>query len=185
MVNRDDSEAEPTDAELVEQAKGGKTEALDTLVQRHHASVFRSVFAMLRDEDQAADATQDAFVKAVRALDRFRGDSSFRTWLIAIAVNEVRGQMRKAKRRREEPIDSGAELASGEQDALHRVEVADQVGRVQVALEQLPEKQRLAVGLRIFEGMSFKEVGVAIESSEGAARVNYHHGLKRLREMLG
>lgn len=185
MVNTNDRTAEPTDADLVGQAKNGSKKALDELVHRHHASVFRSVFAMLRDEDAAADATQDAFIKAMRALDRFRGDASFRTWIVAIAVNEVRGQMRTAKRRREDALDAAPEIVSAEQDALHRVEQADQVDRIRAALETLPEKQRLAVGLRIFEGMSFKEVGRAIDSSEGAARVNYHHGLKRLREMLG
>lgn len=184
MVNTNDRTAEPTDADLVGQAQEGSKDALDQLVLRHHGSVFRSVFAMLKDEDAAADATQDAFVKAMHALARFRGDSSFRTWVVAIAVNEVRGQMRKVKRRREEPLDSTFELVSGEQDALQRVTQGDEVRRIRTALEQLPEKQRLAVGLRIFEGMSFKEVGEAIHSTEGSARVNYHHGLKRLREML-
>ncbi len=184
-MNTNSRTAEPTDADLVEEAKNGRKESLDQLVFRHHAAVFRAVYSMLRDEDAAADATQDAFVKAMHALERFRGDASFRTWIIAIAINEVRGQIRKTKRRREEPMDAGRELVSGEQDALHRVTQSDQVARIRVALEALPEKQRLAVSLRIFEGMSFKEVGKAIASSEGAARVNYHHGLKRLREMLG
>ena len=66
--------------------------------------------------------------------------------------------------------------------ALQKAEEAE---RVKTLLEDLPEKQRQAVTLRIFEGMSFKEVGALIGSSEGAARVNYHHGIRRLREMLG
>jgi len=184
VVSMHDRTTEPSDAELVGQAQSGNKDALDTLARRHHGAVFRSVLAMLRDEDAAADATQDAFVKAMRALDRFRGDSSFRTWIVAIAINEVRGQMRRAKRRREEPIESVPELASKERDPLQRVAQSDQVGRIRIALNELPEKQRLAVSLRIFDGMSFKEVGQAIASSEGAARVNYHHGLKRLREIL-
>ncbi len=174
-----------SDAELVERAKAGDADALQELVSRHHAAVFRTVLGMLRDDDAAADATQEAFVKALRALQRFRGDSSFKTWIVAIAVNEARGWARKRGRRRETPLDAQPELAGGEQGAADRVVVADEVDRVRGALETLPEKQRMAVSLRIFEGLSFREVGKLIGSTEGAARVNYHHGIKRLRELLG
>ena len=172
------------DGELVDRAKSGDAGALHELVLRHHATVFRTVLGMLRDEDAAADATQEAFIKALRAFQRFRGDSSFKTWIVAIAVNEAKGWARRTGRRRETSLEDPDELEGREPGAADRVVLDDEVGRVREALQTLPEKQRMAVSLRIFEGLSFKEVATLIDSTEGAARVNYHHGIKRLRELL-
>lgn len=158
---------------------------MDELVARHHGSVFRVALGILRDEDQAADVAQDAFLKAFRGLKRFRGDASFRTWLLAITANEAKGALRRMTRRRETPLEAAAPVAAGEASPEERLQNAQETERVTAILRELPEKQRLAVTLRIFEGMSFKEVGAAIGSSEGAARVNYHHGIRRLRETLG
>ena len=70
-------------------------------------------------------------------------------------------------------------------DPSVEVTLRSEVARVREALADLPEKQRLSVSLRIFEGLSFREIGETIDSSEGSARVNYHHGIQRLRELLG
>lgn len=158
---------------------------MDELVARHHGSVFRVALGILRDEDQAADVAQDAFLKAFRGMGKFRGDSSFKTWLLAITVNEAKGALRKTTRRRETPLEAAAPVPSGEATPEQRLQNHQEKERVTAILRELPEKQRLAVTMRIFEGMSFREVGAAIGSSEGAARVNYHHGIRRLRERLG
>ncbi len=180
----DASTPAPDDQELVARARSGDERALGALVDRHHAAVFRTALAILRDEDQAADVAQDAFLKAFRGLDGFRGDAAFRTWMVSIAANEARSMLRRVGRRRETGLESAevvpAPGTSPADRALQRLE-AD---RVRSLLGRLPEKQRLAVTLRIEEGMSFREVGKAIGSSEGAARVNYFHGVRRLREML-
>ncbi len=76
-------------------------------------------------------------------------------------------------------------MPSMDASADETMEMAEDVSRVMEALPDLPEKQRQAVTLRIFEELSFREIGAVIGSSEGAARVNYHHGIRRLREMLG
>jgi RNA polymerase sigma-70 factor (ECF subfamily) len=158
---------------------------MDELVSRHHGSAFRVALGILRDEDQAADVTQDAFLKAFRGLGRFRGDASFKTWLLTIAANEAKGLLRKRSRRKETSLEVAAPVASPDKSPEETVQADQEKKKVMSILEQLPEKQRLAVTLRIFEGMSFKEVGAAIGSSEGSARVNYHHGIRRLREMMG
>jgi RNA polymerase sigma-70 factor (ECF subfamily) len=172
------------DEELVERAREGDPRAMDELVTRHHASAFRIALGILRDEDGAADVAQDAFLKAFRGLGGFRGEASFRTWLLTIARNEARGALRKAVRRKEIGLDTAGPLASKEESAEEALLTGQESQRMMALLEHLPEKQRLAVTLRIYEGLSFKEVGAIIGSSEGAARVNYHHGIKRLREML-
>lgn len=174
----------PPDAELVARAKAGDREAVHALARRHYQAVYRLALYILNNEADAADASQDAFVKALRALHTFRGESAFRTWLLTIAANEARGRLRKVKRRKEAPLEVSGDVASGEQGALERVTVVSEAARVKTALDALPEKQRMAVTLRIYEGLSFKEVGEAIGSSEGSARVNYHHGVRKLREFM-
>jgi len=157
---------------------------MDELVSRHHGSAFRVAFGMLKDEDAAADATQEAFIKAFRGLRKFRGDAAFKTWLLTIAANEARGALRRMGRRNELPLDAVGPAPSQEVSAAEALEKKEDLGRIQKLLAELPEKQRQTVTLRIFEGLSFREIGAIIDSSEGAARVNYHHGVRRLREMV-
>ncbi len=177
--------ASPTDEELVQRVRKGDERAMNVLVDRHHGVVFRTCAAILSDEDLAADASQNSFLKAFGAIERFRGEAAFRTWLLAIAGNEARGLLRKFMRRREDRVEDLDMLPAVGNDPSVEVTLRSEVARVREALADLPEKQRLSVSLRIFEGLSFREIGETIDSSEGSARVNYHHGIQRLRELLG
>ena len=177
--------ASPTDEELVQRVRKGDEQAMNLLVDRHHGVVFRTCAAILSDEDLAADASQNSFLKAFRAIERFRGEAAFRTWLLAIAGNEARGLLRKVKRRREDRVEDLDMLPAVGNDPSVEVTLRSEVERVREVLANLPEKQRLSVTLRIFEGLSFREIGDSIDSTEGSARVNYHHGIQRLRELLG
>ena len=175
----------PTDEELVQRVREGDQRAMNVLLDRHHGVVFRSCATILSDEDLAADASQNSFLKAFRAIDRFRGDAAFRTWLLAIAGNEARGLLRKVKQRREDALEDVDTLQAQGNDPSAEVIHRSEVARVRTVLAELPEKQKLSVSLRIFEGLSFREIGEIIDSTEGSARVNYHHGIRRLRELLG
>ncbi len=169
----------------MDRARKGDTRAMDELVRRHHATVYRTALGILHDEDRAQDAAQETFLKALRGLETFRGDAAFKTWLVTIAVNEARASLRRTGRRVEMPLEESALPGNPGPDPSEQAVTGSEVGRIRACLATLPEKQRLAVSLRIFEGMSFREVGEAIGSSEGAARVNYHHGIRRLRELVG
>lgn len=171
--------------DLVARAREGEERAREELVGRHLDSVYRVALAIVGDESRAEDAAQETFLKAFRSLGRFRGEASFRSWLLAIAANEARTILRSAGRRRETALDDASPVRSENPGPDRRVEEAEEAEWVRSCLDRLPEKQRLAVELRIFDGMSFREVGRAIGSSEGAARVNYHHGIRKLRELLG
>jgi len=120
----------------------------------------------------------------VRGLEGFRGDASFRTWAVRIAVNTARSAGRKRGRNRERPLEHAGEMAAPAADPADRAVTRAEAERARKALEQLPEKQRLAVSLRVFQGLSHREVAAATDSTEGAARVNYHLGIKRLRELM-
>jgi RNA polymerase sigma-70 factor (ECF subfamily) len=175
---------DPSDLELVEAGRSGDDAALGSLVRRHHEAAFRVAVSLVNDDDLAQDVVQDAFMKAFRALAGFRGDSSFRTWLLTITANEARGALRRRGRRKETAIEDAGEVASEEMGPAGAAIVAQEAGRARKMLERLPEKQRMSVTLRIEEGLSFKEIGEVIGSSEGAARVNYFHGIRRLRELM-
>jgi RNA polymerase sigma-70 factor (ECF subfamily) len=180
-ANREDR---AEDAELVARARDGDTAALDALIRRHYELAYRVALGVVRDADLAADVVQDAFVKATCALDTFRGDASFRGWMMTIVMNQGRGALRRSGRRRESDIDGVAPIASGEVAPDEVVVLRDEATRARAFVDRLPEKQRLAVTLRIDQGLSFREVGDVIGSSEGSARVNYHHGVTKLRTWL-
>jgi RNA polymerase sigma-70 factor (ECF subfamily) len=177
-------DGDPSDLELVQAGRSGDEAALGMLVKRHHAAAYRVAVSLVKQDDLAQDVVQDAFMKAFRALDGFRGDAAFRTWLLTITANEARGALRRQGRRRETALEDAAPVESGEMSPASAAIVADEAGRARRLLEELPEKQRLSVSLRIEEGLSFKEIGELIGSSEGAARVNYFHGIRRLRELM-
>lgn len=183
MTNEAPSPGE-ADQALIEAARRGEPAAFDRLVARHHEVAFRVAVGVLKDDDAAADAVQDAFVKAFGGLDRFRGDARFRTWLLTIVMNEARGALRRRNRRRETALDDVGPVVDTAQAVDRTVVVRDEAARARRLVDTLPEKQRLAVTLRIDEGLGFREIGELIGSSEGAARVNYHHGIRRLREKM-
>jgi RNA polymerase sigma-70 factor (ECF subfamily) len=172
------------ETQLIERARAGLTDAREELVRRYLDDVYRLTCRILGDRDLAQDATQDTFVNALGALSRFRGEASFRTWLLRIAVNACRSLGRRQVRRREVNLVLADHEPSHEQDPATRAENVTEARRAEAVLKNLPPKQRMAVALRVQQGLSYAEIAVALDCSEGAARVNYHLGIKRLRELL-
>lgn len=168
---------------LLERARRGDAAALDALIGRYHADVYRVAFRILGDPDAAQDAAQDSFMKALGGLAGFREESSFRTWLLRIAANTARSAGRRTTARREVPLDPAVERRGGPSPAREAV-LRTEAERVDAALAALPEKQRLAVSLRLHQELTHREIAEVLDSTEGAVRVNYHLGIKRLRELL-
>lgn len=169
---------------LVERARSGDEGALSALVARHHEAVYQAAYRVLGEPEAAADAAQDTFVKALRALGRFRGDASFRTWVLAIATNTARSAGRRTTRRREVVLEPEAGWRAEERSPERETVIRSEVDRAEVAIAALPEKQRLAVTLRLQQDLSYREIAEVVGSTEGSARVNYHLGIKKLREWL-
>ena len=174
----------PDEGSLLERARSGDREATDQLVRRYLRDVYEVTHHVLGDPHLAEDAAQDTFVNALSAISRFRGEASFRTWLLRIAVNAARTVGRRKTRRREVDIETAVDVVSEETDAHTRISQRDEANRIESLLPALPEKQRMAVILRLQQGLDYKAVGEALDCSEGAARVNYHLGIKRLRELM-
>lgn len=172
------------EAPLVDRAREGDADARDALVRLHMPDVYRVTRRILNDPDLAEDAAQDAMINAIGALSRFRGEASFRTWLLRIAVNAARSVGRRQGRRREVSLVLAEDRASHDVDPATRAEQKTEVERVLEQLEQLPTRQRMVVSLRVQQGLSYPEIATVLSCTEGAARVNYHLGVKRLRELL-
>jgi RNA polymerase sigma-70 factor (ECF subfamily) len=170
------------DRELVERFRAGERRAFDELVRRHQGSIQRLSLRFLRDAEEARDLAQRAFVQAFERLETFRGEASFRTWVYRITVNLALSQVRKHR-----PTMAPLEDTAAEADPRAEEERAEEktLARLRAAVEKLPPKQRLCVELRSFEDLSFREVAEIVGCSEDAAKVNFHHALKRLREMMG
>ena len=174
--------SEVDESALIARARTGDRDAQDALIRLYAADVYGLTSRLLGDRDLAQDAAQDAFVNALHGLERFRGEASFRTWLLRIALNAARTLGRRQTRRREISIVVASDTAvEGDvaNSALGRIDGK----KLELLLQKLPTKQRMAVVLRAQNGLSYAEVGDAIGCSEGSARVNYHLGIKRLREL--
>lgn len=178
------TEAPEDEAALVARARAGDRDAQDALLRRYLPDVFALTKRLLRDPDAASDATQDAMVNALQGLARFRGEASFRTWMLRIAVNAAHSTGRLRGRQREVDLNIIAETPAGGPDPHRAATSRIEAERALRMLERLPPKQRLAVTLRIHHGLSYAEAGQVMKCSEGAARVNYHLGMKKLRELL-
>lgn len=173
------------DAELAERAKGGDIDAFEALVATYQQLAFRVAYLITRDEGEAQDAAQDAFVRAYYALNRFRSGSSFKPWLLRIVSNQARNRRRSAGRRLELATrvgsrPSGDAAPSPEGTALEveaRSELLD-------ALEHLREEERLAVIYRYFLELSEAEMAEAMGCRPGTVKSRLSRALARLRESL-
>ena len=167
-----------TDRQLVERVKRGDKRAFDMLVLKYQHKIVGLVGRYLRDQDEILDVTQEAFIKAYRALPRFRGDSAFYTWLYRIAINTAKNHLVSKSRR---PPDTDIDIDEGEfqnnSAVLRDIEnpenslATDQLEAVVFkAIDDLPEELKVAVTLREFEGLSYEEIAQVMECPVGTVR---------------
>jgi RNA polymerase sigma-70 factor (ECF subfamily) len=173
------------DATLVERARAGDRAAFSALVLRHQTVVYRVCYRILGNPDDAADATQEAFLRAYRRLDSFRGQSAFKTWLMRLTVNVSLNE--RDRRKPTVPLDGAShdeqpDLAIPDPaTVLVRAEAARQLHQ---ALQHLPSNHRAAVVLRDLEGFSYAETATALGVPEGTAKGWSHRGRARLKDLL-
>jgi RNA polymerase sigma-70 factor, ECF subfamily len=174
-------------AELVRRCKKGDEGAWTELVRATHREVYTLCLRILRDPDDAAEATQDAYLRAWRGLGGFRGDAMFTTWLYRVATNAAISKQRSRKRRREQEVRSDDDVLALIPSAASTEAMAEtslDLAALEEALEALPELYRSAVVLRDVYGMSIEEISQRVGISESAAKVRVHRGRKRLKEMM-
>lgn len=166
------------DQELVERVQRGDKKAFDLLVLKYQQKVANLISRYVRDPSETLDVTQEAFIKAYKALPNFRRESAFYTWLYRIAINTAKNYLVAQKRRppssdidadTAEQLDAGTRLkehATPENHLLEK-EIAETVNQ---AIDELPEDLRTAITLRELEGLSYEEIARAMECPVGTVR---------------
>jgi RNA polymerase sigma-70 factor, ECF subfamily len=182
MTDHSPSELAPDDAALIERWRGGDERAATTLVERHAQAIARFV-ASLGERDEVEEVVQDTFVRAFGSLDSFRGESTVRTWLLTIARNLLRDRQRGRKRAKFHVEIQDDDIVSS-LDALEGTVAAETEQRLRAAVDTLSPMQRSIFTLRVTEGMSYREIAIAVGSTEGAARVHYHNAMRIIREKI-
>jgi RNA polymerase sigma-70 factor (ECF subfamily) len=175
------------DEELVERAKRGDAAAYEELVRAYQGIAFRTAYVVSGNAADAEEAAQDGFVKAYRALARFRSGAPFRAWLLQIVANEARNRRRSAGRRERLNLRVAADAPPG--DAAPSPEgallSAERRERLLAALNTLGERDRLVLSCRYLLELSEEETAAALRCRRGTVKSRVARALERLRAELG
>jgi len=172
-------EAVTPDQDLISQWQRGDEAAARELVTRHARALARFLAMQGAPESELDDLTQEAFFKAFRSIGTFRGGSSFRTWLLTIGGNVLKDRQRQWKHRK--VLALTPDVADPAADPAGQAEARLAESKLQESLGRLARLQREVFLLRANEGLDYGEISAALGISEGAARVHYHHAVKRLK----
>lgn len=180
-------EGRPLDEkELIADAKSGDASAYGRLVRLHQAVALRVAYLVVRDHAEAEDVTQEALVKAYRALGRFRAEAPFRPWLLRIVRNEALNRVRSAGRREHLALRFAADSVSGGAAPSPETEMmsGEERHRVLAAVNSLPERYRSVISARYLVGLSEAETAGMLGIAPGTVKSRTSRGLIRLRQML-
>lgn len=171
------------DTALVEAAIAGDTAAFDVLVTRHRRSVYQVCYRFVNHHEDAADLTQDTFVRAWKALGAFRGQARFSTWIYRIAVNVCLNRV-SLKTPKTDVVDFDLVADQREPAPGAAIDAAERQAMVRAAVKSLPPQQRAALILRTYHELSHQEVADIVGTSVGAVKANVFHALANLRKRL-
>ncbi len=196
-MNGDGRLDEPVDQELVRRVQNGDKKAFDLLVLRYQHKIIQLISRYIKDSGEAQDIAQESFIKAYRALPRFRGDSAFYTWLYRIAINTAKNHLVARSRR---PSDNEIDIQDAEQfEGADRLKehatpehllLSDEIATtISLAIEELPEELRTAISLREFEGLSYEEIAQTMVCPVGTVRSRIFRAReaidKKLKSLVG
>ncbi len=190
------AQAGPSDLEVIQRVRNGESEAFRILVERYQGRAYRLALRVLRDEEAARDAVQDAFVKAYSALARFEGRSGFFTWLYRLVMNQCLDVRRRDKSAREVAFEEGdgLELEASlppvpEVDGVSFAPAAtlmrkELLAHLAHAIERLPPAARETLLLREVEGLSYAEIATALGIPKGTVMSRLHYARKQVQKLL-
>ena len=185
-----------SDQILVERVKAGDKTAFDLLVLKYQHRIIKLIMRYIRDPAEAMDVSQEAFIKAYRAMPKFRGDSAFYTWMYRIAINTAKNHIVAARRR---PLEYAADISEPEEfewhtslqdaDSPERQAMGDELrAAVEQTIASLPDELRTAIILRELDGLSYEEIAEVMECPVGTVRSRIFRARealdKRIRSML-
>ena len=181
------------DQQLVERAQRGDKRAFELLVLKYQRKLARLLSRLVRDAGEVEDVTQEAFIKAYRALPAFRGDSAFYTWLYRIGINTAKNYLMAMGRRAPTSTEVEAEDAEGfeEGEQLRDINTPESLllsneiaETVNSTIEELPEELRTAIQMREIEGMSYEDIAKAMDCPIGTVRSRIFRAREAIAEQL-
>ncbi|MBI3784828.1 MAG: sigma-70 family RNA polymerase sigma factor [Deltaproteobacteria bacterium] len=187
---------EPSDGELVREARRGDKEAFRELVERYQRKIVSVALGMVHNHDDALEIAQETFVKAYENLGNFKGESSFYTWLYRIVVNRAIDFRRRERRHptvglddRVGPADSGEVYhdvlkEEGRKDPYQQAQAHEIGGRVAEAIDELTPDHKAVILLREVEGLSYDEISRVMQCSKGTVMSRLHYARKKLQKRL-
>ncbi len=190
MADQDHSAAD--DVALVRAAQQGDMGAFEELVARHRDKIYARAYSMMRNEEEAIDLSQEAWVKGWQRLVQFQGDSSFTTWMTRITINLCLDQLRRKKRHRTESIEEMDEESGGVERQMpvvmvnptERLERAELRVRIDRALSQLSEAHRTVLVLCEFEQMEYKAIAKTMNCSIGTVMSRLFYARRKMAALL-
>jgi RNA polymerase sigma-70 factor (ECF subfamily) len=178
-------DATTDDASLVTACLAGHTAAFDAIVERHRRAIYQVCHRLAGNHEDASDLTQETLIRAYRALPRFKGEATLRTWLYRIAVNVA---LNHVSSRRASLVESLEDTDPPDQ-STERPDapvLREQRARiVRAAIARLPKKQRATLVLRVYHELPHDQIARILGSSVGAVKANFFHALGNLRRLLG
>ncbi|MBO9571097.1 MAG: sigma-70 family RNA polymerase sigma factor [Chitinophagaceae bacterium] len=177
---------EAGDAELLNQFRTEKTrEAGYTgIIKKYQEKLYWHIRRMVVDHDDANDVLQNVFIKIWNGLANFREDSRLFTWLYRIATNESLSFLEQKKRKATVSMSGIEEGISNTIRADKDFDASKLEWKLQLAIQQLPEKQRVVFNMRYYDEMPYEEMSHVLETSEGALKASYHHAVKKIEEFI-
>ena len=180
------------DQELVRAAQRGDMAAFEELVARHRDKIYARAFSMMRNEDEAVDLSQEAWVKGWQRLQQFQGEASFVTWMTRVVINLCLDALRKQKRLKTESIEHLDDESGGVERQMPTVVVNPTEGlerkelrqRIDHAMSQLSQAHRTVLVLHEFEGLEYKEVAKRMDCSIGTIMSRLFYARRRLAALL-
>lgn len=182
-----------TDEKLVQAAQGEDMGAFEELVARHRDKIYARALMMLRNEDEAVDLCQEAWVRGWQRLQQFQGESGFATWMTRITINLCLDRLRKQNRNRTESIEAmddedgngmDRQLPAVTVNPTERIEREELHERIDVALTKLTESHRTVLVMHEFEGMDYKAIAQTLGCSAGTVMSRLFYARRKMAELL-
>jgi RNA polymerase sigma factor (sigma-70 family) len=174
------------DQELLRQFKdpSSKEKGFTSIIKKYQEKLYWHIRRMVVDHEDANDVLQNMFIKVWNALDNFREDSQLYTWLYRIATNESLSYIEQQKKRASVSLGDTENGLSNKLKAEKNYDSNKIEWKLQMAMQQLPEKQRVVFNLRYYDEMPYQEMSVVLETSEGALKASYHHAVKKIEDYI-
>lgn len=164
--------------------EGLKEKAFTNIVKKYQEKLYWHIRRLVIEHEDSNDILQNMFIKVWNSLDNFREDSQLYTWLYRIATNESLTYLDQQKRRNSVSLNDVEEGLSNKIRADHHFDANKLEWKLQLAIQKLPEKQRIVFNLRYFDEMPYEEMSRVLETSEGALKASYHHAAKKIEDFM-